>query len=287
MASPLRFGSHLAFDIVLATKLFRTLTTAAHTMASSTAQTLSPIEAAKRAAAFAAVNDYVKPEHKYIGIGSGSTVVYVVERFIELGAEANQHRWFVPTSFQATNLIKEGGLRLGDIEQIPALDVTIDGADEVDAAMNLIQGGGACHLREKVVAESAKDFIVVADYRKISQVLGDNWKKGVPIEVVPFAVTHVLTALKKLGSTDAKLRMAVAKAGPVVTDNGNLCIDAVFPQTLMRTPDVLLQQIKHLTGVVEVGIFTHICKAAYFGMEDGTITHQLPDGSMNKLEPQV
>jgi len=202
------------------------------------------VEAAKRAAAYAAVDAYVKPHHQVIGIGSGSTVPYVVERIFERSHELSPSCTFIPTSFQAKNLILERNMRLGDMDTVQELDVTIDGADEVDDGLNLIKGGGACHLREKVVAEASKEFVVVADYRKMSHVLGESWKKGVPVEAAPFAAQRIIKALERLGSTDVKLRMAVAKAGPVVTDNGNLCIDAIFPQTLMRNPDYLLKQIK-------------------------------------------
>ena len=112
------------------------------------------------------------------------------------------------------------GFNLGDVDSFPTIDVTIDGADEVDNALNCIKGGGACHLREKVLAEAAREFIVVADYRKNSSLLGTAWKQGVPIEVAPFAFAKVLKNLQKMGSPDAKLRMGKAKAGPVVTDNG-------------------------------------------------------------------
>ena len=90
----------------------------------------SPIEQSKRAAGFAAVDAHVKFEHRLIGIGSGSTVPYVVERIIQQGEEVNRNRWFVPTGYQSKDLIISGGLRLGDIDAFPELDVTLDGADE-------------------------------------------------------------------------------------------------------------------------------------------------------------
>lgn len=150
-------------------------------------------------------------------------------------------------------------------------------------ALNLIKGGGACHLQEKVIAESSKEMIVVADHRKMSQVLGDGWTKGVPIEVAPFAAQKALGRIRQLGSTSAHVRMGVAKAGPVVTDNGNLCIDAVFPQAVMRNPDHLLRQLKLITGVVEVGLFNGLCQAAYFGMADGSVSRRSRDGSVVTL----
>ncbi|KAL9940251.1 hypothetical protein V8E36_000956 [Tilletia maclaganii] len=246
---------------------------------------LSGIEAAKRAAAYAAVDAHVRAEHEVIGIGSGSTVPYVVERIQAQGWEGvNERRWFVPTGFQSRELIIKAGLRLGDVDSFPHIDVTIDGADEVDNFLNCIKGGGACHLREKVLAEAARDFIVVADYRKNSGVLGETWKQGVPVEVAPFAYAKVLSQLQKLGSTEASLRMAKQKAGPVVTDNGNFCIDAPFPAAQMQDPAELLVRIKLLTGVVEVGLFCGMCKAAYFGNDDeaGTITIKTADGQVRE-----
>ncbi|KAI0055488.1 ribose-5-phosphate isomerase [Artomyces pyxidatus] len=248
------------------------------------AAVLSPIEASKQLAAYTAVDTHVLPEHKLIGIGSGSTVPYVVDRIVAQGPAVNRDRVFLATGFQSQQLIVHAGLRLGDIEQFPELDVTIDGADEVDADLNCIKGGGACHLREKVLAEAAKTFVVVADYRKNSQLLGTNYAPGVPIEVSPFAMTSLLRNLAALPLPPvAVLRMARAKAGPVVTDNGNFVVDAVFPDGEMRDPVALLHKIKLLTGVVEVGLFCGIVKAAYFGNQDGSVTVKKEGGEVSTI----
>ncbi|KAF8728462.1 hypothetical protein AX14_006615 [Amanita brunnescens Koide BX004] len=137
-------------------------------------KTLDVIEQSKRLAAYTAVDQHVKPEHKIIGIGSGSTVPYVVERIVQQGKEVNKDRVFIPTGFQSKQLIVQAELNLGDVDQYLTVDVTIDGADEVDQHLNCIKGGGACHLREKVLAEAARTFVVVADYRKNAEVLGTN-----------------------------------------------------------------------------------------------------------------
>lgn len=242
--------------------------------------TLQGVEAAKRAAAYAAVDNHVKPEHQIIGIGSGSTVPYVVERIVQQGQKVNTNRWFVPTGFQSKELIVKSGLKLGDVDSFPEIDVTIDGADEVDSNLNAIKGGGACQLREKVLAEAAKTFIIVADFRKNGEILGQGWKQGVPIEVAEFAWSKVQRQLVKMGSSNAALRMGKAKAGPVVTDNGNFVIDAQFEEKFMKQPDDLLKAIKLLTGVIEVGLFTNMCQAAYFGNEDGTITAKQVGGKV-------
>ncbi|KZT54248.1 ribose-5-phosphate isomerase [Calocera cornea HHB12733] len=245
---------------------------------------LTGIDAAKQLAAWTAVDEHVLPEHKLIGIGSGSTVPFVVERILAQGKELNKDRVFLPTGFQSKELIVNAGLTLGDVDQYPNLDVTIDGADEVDRRLNCIKGGGACQLREKVLAEAAETFIIVADFRKNSETLGTTWKQGVPIEVTPFAYARLLQNLHRMGSKAAALRMAKAKAGPVVTDNGNFVIDAPFSSSRYEEPEQILREIKMLTGVVEVGLFCNMAKAAYFGNEDGSITIKLADGTVHKRE---
>jgi len=246
---------------------------------------LTTIEASKQLAAWTAVDYHVKEEHKIIGIGSGSTVPYVVERIVAQGEELNRDRVFLPTGFQSKELIVKANLRLGDVDQYPTIDVTIDGADEVDHNLNCIKGGGACHLREKVLAEAAKTFVVVADYRKNSEVLGTTYTAGVPIEVAQFAYNKLLQNLHKLGSPKAQLRMAKSgKAGPVVTDNGNFVIDAPFDEAVFKEPKELLMKIKMLTGVVEVGLFCDMAEAAYFGNADGSVTIKWHDGHIEQVQ---
>ncbi|KIY52177.1 ribose-5-phosphate isomerase [Fistulina hepatica ATCC 64428] len=251
-----------------------------------TSKNLSVIERSKQLAAWTAVDNHVKSEHRVIGIGSGSTVPYVVERIVMQGPEVNEGRLFIPTGFQSKELIVKSGLSLGDVDQYPTIDVTIDGADEVDKQLNCIKGGGACHLREKVLAEAAKTFVLVADYRKNVEYLGTNFKPGVPIEVVPFAYAKVLQNLHHaLDCPQATLRMAVAKAGPVVSDNGNFIIDAPFSMERMKDPYTIMVQIKMLTGVVEVGVFCHMAVAAYFGNQDGSVTVKYSDGQVKTINP--
>ncbi|TIB12048.1 hypothetical protein E3P89_01747 [Wallemia ichthyophaga] len=259
--------------------------------------TLSPTEQGKRIAAYAAVDANVSLDSRVIGIGSGSTVPYVIERIVQQG-EANVQRVFIPTGFQSKQLIVQNDLVLGDVDQYPAIDVTLDGADEVDGNLNALKGGGACHLREKVLAEAANmwdcththththshsrtlSFVIVADERKNSKLLGTTWTQGVPIEVAPFAYAKVLQNVQKLGAMRPTLRMGVRKAGPVVTDNANFVIDAPFSESYYRDPKELLMRIKMLTGVVEVGLFCGMAKAAYFGYSNGSVLIRSADGTV-------
>ncbi|CAE7745779.1 Rpia, partial [Symbiodinium sp. KB8] len=178
----------------------------------------SPLERAKRAAARGAVDEYVK-SGMVVGVGSGSTIVYGIQRLAELYHLQGVDMVCVPTSFQSRQLIIEAGLPISDLTRHPELDVAIDGADEVDAALNAIKGGGACQTQEKLVAAAASKFVLVADHRKDSQVLGQSWTKGVPLEVLPGAYVTVMKRIEALGGKP-HLRMAVNKAGPVITDNG-------------------------------------------------------------------
>ncbi|KAJ3172752.1 hypothetical protein HDU87_007840 [Geranomyces variabilis] len=229
------------------------------------------VNEAKRKAAFEAIDAQVTSESKVIGIGSGSTVVFCVERLAHrVKTENLSIKACIPTSFQARQLIVEAGLPLAELNAHPTIDVAFDGADECDAELNCIKGGGACQLQEKLVASCATKFVIVADYRKDSKVLGTQWKQGVPLEVVPMAYVPILAKLKALGGKPT-LRMAVRKAGPVVTDNGNFVIDADFGQ--ISDPVALEKKLIAIPGIVETGLFCHMAKYAYFGLENGEVKH--------------
>ena len=175
----------------------------------------------------------------------------------------------VPSHARA-QLILAAGLPLSDLNATPRLDVAIDGADEVDRGLACIKGGGACQTQEKLVAAAAATFVVVADYRKQAPGgLGTTWRKGVPVEVLPIAYVCVAAALEALGGVPT-LRMAVAKAGPVVTDNGGFVLDVAFPAPL-ADPRALHAAIKLLPGVIETGIFAGMAARAYFGQADGSV----------------
>ncbi|KAL5471355.1 hypothetical protein EMCRGX_G029462 [Ephydatia muelleri] len=223
----------------------------------------------KRAAARRAVDDFVQDGMK-IGVGSGSTIVFAVQRIAERAKAENLKLVCVPTSFQARQLIIENGLVLSDLECCPKLDVTIDGADEVDAKLNCIKGGGGCQTQEKVVAACASKFVVIADHNKQSTYLGEKWTKGLPIEVLAFAYKPVKLQLEAIGGV-AELRMAIKKAGPVVTDNGNLILDWKFPASPGQDWVAMATQLSLIPGIVETGLFVNLISRVYFGQPDGTV----------------
>eukprot|EP00730_Choanoeca_flexa_P017170 TRINITY_DN8230_c0_g1_i1.p2 TRINITY_DN8230_c0_g1~~TRINITY_DN8230_c0_g1_i1.p2 ORF type:complete len:256 (+),score=50.97 TRINITY_DN8230_c0_g1_i1:1326-2093(+) len=222
---------------------------------------------AKLKAAYKAVDDYVK-SGQVVGIGSGSTVVFAVDRLKERVSAEGLQITCIPTSFQARQLILENGLVLGDLNITPEIDVAIDGADEVDSQLNCIKGGGGCLLQEKIIASNAKQFVVIADFTKMAEQLGTKWTKGVPIEVSSICYVAIQRKLRAMGG-EPVLRMAKSKAGPCVTDNGNFIIDCHFGA--ISNPHELNQKLLNIPGIVDTGLFVNMAEKAYFGMSDGSV----------------
>uniref|UniRef100_A0A672PBD2 ribose-5-phosphate isomerase n=1 Tax=Sinocyclocheilus grahami TaxID=75366 RepID=A0A672PBD2_SINGR len=192
--------------------------------------------------------------NQVVGVGSGSTIVYAVDRLTERVRQEKLNIVCVPTSFQVSTKLN--------------LD-TLFFFFFVDAALTLIKGGGGCLTQEKIVAGCAKHFIVIADYRKDSKALGQQWKKGVPVEVIPMAYVPVSRAIARRFGGEAVLRMAVSKAGPVVTDNSNFILDWKFEHA--QNWKEVSTAIKMIPGVVETGLFVGMAERVYFGMEDGSV----------------
>jgi ribose 5-phosphate isomerase A len=225
------------------------------------------IELGKKNAANKAVEENVEAG-MILGIGSGSTVVYAVKKIVEINKAKNMDLKCIPTSFQSRQLIVENGLTLVTLDQYPEIDLDIDGADEIDNSLNLIKGGGGCLVQEKIIASASKKLVIIADFTKKSEFLGEHWKKGVPIEIIPLAHVPIMKRLEKLGGTPV-LRMAQAKAGPVVSDNGNFIIDADFG--IIKNPLDLNLKLLQIPGVVDSGLFLGMAQAAYIGQKDGTV----------------
>ncbi|CAZ83391.1 unnamed protein product [Tuber melanosporum] len=238
---------------------------------------LSSVEASKRAAAYAAVDAHFSNAPGYVGIGSGSTVFYVVDRIRQLSVGRTSNTGFVPTGHQSRELLRNAGLRMVRLEDVPGMiSVAFDGADEVDGWLNCVKGGGGCLLLEKLVAIRSKVFIVVADQTKLSHALLTSYRHGIPLEVFPSAVPYVLSELRSLGSTDPRVRDgAPAKLGPCVTDNGNFIVDAPFPPLATSGAVVeLAESLKGIVGVVEHGIFwrgDRRPEKAFFGGAGGVV----------------
>lgn len=196
-----------------------------------------------------------------LGLGTGSTVQFVIEELARR-AKAGEMLIGVPTSKRTEEECRRLGFPLTTLAAHPTIDLTIDGADELDAALNLIKGGGGALLREKVVAAASKRMAVVADAGKLVTVLGSTF--AVPVEVVPFATATVQPRLEALGARVARRQ----KDGTdYVTDNGNAILDARFVS--IPDPVRMESRIKMIPGVAEVGLFCGLATVAFVADESG------------------
>ncbi|ACS34283.1 ribose-5-phosphate isomerase RpiA [Thermococcus gammatolerans] len=199
-----------------------------------------------------------------IGLGTGSTTAYFIKFLGELIKEEELEVYGIPTSHQSRLLAIESGVPVVSLDEADAIDIAVDGADEVDPALNLIKGRGAALTMEKIIEYRAGTFIVLVDESKLVKRLGE--KMPVPIEVIPAAWRAIAEELEVFNAR-AELRMAVKKDGPVITDNGNFILDARFE----RIDDPLDMEIELNTipGVVENGIFADIADVVLVGTREG------------------
>ncbi len=217
-------------------------------------------DAAKRAAAEAAA-DLVQPGDR-LGLGTGSTVAELLEVLAERDADVTG----VPTSEATAQRCHELGIGLLDPARVDVLDLTIDGADELDHELTATKGGGGALLREKVVASMSRRMVVIATPDKLVDRLADTFP--LPVEVVPFAVGPVSRALTELGF-DVVVRHG-DDGSPVRTDNGNAVVDARFPGGL-DDPAVMDVEVTMLPGVVTSGLFVDLVDTAFLGHPDGRV----------------
>ncbi len=218
----------------------------------------------------AAVDALVRDGMK-LGLGSGSTAVIAVRRVgALLAAGALKDIRAVATSFQTELECEKLGIPLFSLNSAEidgALDLTIDGADEIDNSRFCVKGGGGALLLEKIVAYASSSYAIVADETKLVARLGQNFP--VAVEVVPDARVSVFRALEALGGSPV-LRAAIRKAGPVVTDRGNLLLDVTFKDGA-DDPASLEDTINHIPGVVENGFFTKLRPRVFIGRAAGIV----------------
>ena len=214
----------------------------------------------KKAVAQAAVDQI--QNGMILGLGSGSTAALMIEALaLKIKSGEIKDIVGVTTSFQGEVLASELGIPLKSLSAVSEIDLAIDGADEVDNKFQLIKGGGACHVQEKLVAAIANKFIVVVDSTKLVEKLNLNFK--LPVEVLPSAWKQVQKALLDLGGK-GDLRMAQKKAGPIVTDQGNLILDLTFRNGINQ-PELLESQINNIPGVLENGLFVNLADEVLVG----------------------
>ncbi|MCY0095459.1 ribose-5-phosphate isomerase RpiA [Hoeflea ulvae] len=204
-----------------------------------------------------------------LGIGTGSTADEFVRLLAEKVADGFRVQG-VPTSERTARLCVELGVPLFSLDDLPELDLTIDGADEVDGSLGLIKGGGGALLREKIVAAASARMIVIADETKLVETLG---RFPLPIEVAPFGMTATRIAVERLAERlglSGAIELRPERDGPFLTDGGHFILDASFG----RIPDAeaLANGLVAIPGVVEHGLFLNMASAAIIASQSGART---------------
>ena len=201
-----------------------------------------------------------------VGLGTGSTVRFTLERLTERIRDEGLAIRGVPTSLDTESKARALGIPLIPLSEAPIIDLTIDGADEIDPAFNMIKGGGGALLREKVIAALSTREIIVVHRAKCVERLGTTFL--LPVEIVPFARPAVLGRLKQLG-TQPILR--VTESGePYLTDNGNEILDCPFEDGIADAP-ALERSLAMIPGIVESGLFVGLAQVCVIGNDDGSV----------------
>ena len=196
-----------------------------------------------------------------IGLGTGSTVYWTIEK---LGERVKEGLSFqaVPTSKETEVLAQQLNIPLISLNDIQSLDLTIDGADEIDSNLHLIKGGGGALLREKIVASSSKELLIIADESKLVTHLGTF---PLPVEIIPFSWKQTESKIQSLG---CQTTLRLKNNEIFITDNNNMIVDCIFPNHI-ATPSDLHKRLKMITGVVETGLFVNMTSKAIIGTKNG------------------
>ncbi|HDR6298929.1 ribose 5-phosphate isomerase A [Bacillus cereus] len=204
--------------------------------------------------------DYVKDGMK-VGLGTGSTVYWAIQK---LGERVKEGLSFqaVPTSKETEALAQQLNIPLISLNDVQSLDLTIDGADEIDSNLQLIKGGGGALLREKIVASSSKELIIIVDESKVVTRLGTF---PLPIEIIPFSWKQTERKIQSLG---CQTTLRLKNNETFITDNNNVIIDCIFPHNISN-PANIHTQLKMITGVVETGLFVNMTSKAIVGTKNG------------------
>lgn len=197
-----------------------------------------------------------------VGLGTGSTAYYAIQKIGQLVKEGLEIT-AIATSLQSESLAKELGITLTNFADTMQLDITIDGADEIDEDLQLIKGGGGALLREKIVAAATKYYIIVADEKKQVKHLGAF---PLPVEIVPFGYQSTLKKIESLGCTPD---LRKKDSSVFTTDNGNFIADCLFGS--MSDPAALEKKIRSITGVVETGLFINMTDLVIIGCANGSL----------------
>ncbi|MCP5470383.1 MAG: ribose-5-phosphate isomerase RpiA [Chlamydiales bacterium] len=194
-----------------------------------------------------------------VGLGTGSTAAFFIQHLIERCKEGLRIE-AVSSSVRSQEMAQKGGIKVLDMNKVSSIDLTIDGADEIDPKNRMIKGGGGAHVREKIVACASKKMVVIVDESKLVQTLG---RFGLPVEILPFGIVSTLHKLKKLGY-DGRIREGFT------TDNGNMIWDIHTPKEF-PDPETDHHKIIETPGVVDTGFFLNIPVKVLVGYSNGTV----------------
>ncbi len=197
-----------------------------------------------------------------VGLGTGSTAYWAIHKIAQRIQEGLRIR-AVASSRDSEELANKLGIPMVPFSEIEVIDLTIDGADEVDPHLNLIKGGGGALVREKILASNSKRFFVIVDESKRVEHLGQF---PLPVEIVPFAANFTINKLKELGC-NTRIRMSNDKE--YITDNGNIIVDCNFEKIV--EPRELNKQINLIPGVLDNGLFTRMVSSLIIGYNDGKV----------------
>jgi len=221
------------------------------------------IEELKFEAAKEAVKD-VK-SNMIVGLGTGSTANFAIKIIAEKYKNGEiQNIKCISSSTNSEILAKELGLPVISFDEVQQIDVTIDGADEVDENLNIIKGGGGALLREKILAQASKTEIIIVDSSKTSKLLGEKW--ALPVEVIRFSYKNEKKYIESLGAT---VTLRLKNGIPFITDEGNYIIDCNFG--VIPSPDKLADLLNKRAGIVEHGLFINLCSKLIIAKEDGIV----------------
>ncbi|MEM6675314.1 MAG: ribose-5-phosphate isomerase RpiA [Planctomycetota bacterium] len=227
------------------------------------------MSSSKRAAGYRAA-EFVTSGQR-VGLGTGSTVFFLLERLGERVRDEGLEIVCVPTSIDTENKARELGIPLSTLDDVERLDVTIDGADEIDPRFSMIKGGGGALLREKVVASVSEHVVIVVGPNKVVDTLGTTF--DLPVEVVPFARATVERAVRLLGGEPSVRRGEGDRA--TLTDNGNEILDVHFASGI-DDPSALELALDRIPGVVESGLFIGLAHTLVVGHDDGATDVRKP-----------
>ncbi len=240
---------------------------------------MSWVEDAKKRAAGAAAAHI--ESGSVIGLGTGSTALHFIRAvgsLLRSGEIADILA--VPTSRRTEAEARRAGIPLTSLDEHPEIDLAVDGADQLNEALDAIKGGGGALLREKVVASASETYILIVDEGKLTPRLGEGFP--LPIEALPFSLGSVELKVEKMGARTS-LRAMKGGAEPYVTDNGNYVLDADFGY--IGKPRVLEGELKGIPGVLETGLFLGYTDLAYVGTPEGVRAMRRPcEGATNPRE---